>query len=112
MHIAFGCSIVNCKCVGVPNFSLHPDWTPSQIKNYLESTAIDLGSIGKDNTYGSGLVWLPELNTGDGGISLKTYNGKYLCAERGGGSFIIANRNRIGCWEKFKIIDLRQYGGP
>lgn len=35
---------------------LHPDWSPSTVKMWLENTAEDLGLEGKDNTYGSGLI--------------------------------------------------------
>lgn len=35
---------------------VHPNWTPSMIKNELEKTSEDLGLNGKDNTYGSGLI--------------------------------------------------------
>ncbi|NJL59581.1 MAG: S8 family serine peptidase [Desulfobacteraceae bacterium] len=38
----------------------HPDYTPAQIRSYLERYALDLGDPGKDNVYGSGLVQLPE----------------------------------------------------
>ena len=34
----------------------HPSWSISQIKNALEGAAIDLGSSGKDNDYGSGRI--------------------------------------------------------
>ena len=34
----------------------NPDLTPAQVKEGLQSTAIDLGSIGPDNIYGSGRV--------------------------------------------------------
>ena len=54
-HVAGICALVK---------QLHPDWSPAQIKSYLEITAIDLGSPGKDNTYGSGLVHLPNPNAG------------------------------------------------
>jgi serine protease len=36
--------------------SLHPDWTPQQVKDALINTAEDLGDSGKDNEYGYGLV--------------------------------------------------------
>ena len=49
-HVAGACALIK---------QAYPDWSPSQIKNYLESNAIDLGTPGKDNTYGSGLVMLP-----------------------------------------------------
>lgn len=39
-------------------------------------------------------------------FSIKTFNGKYLCAEDGGGSTLSADRDNIGEWEKFQIIDL------
>ena len=34
----------------------NPDWTPSMVKNALERSAVDLGTIGKDNSYGSGRI--------------------------------------------------------
>jgi subtilisin family serine protease len=37
----------------------YPDFTPVEVKQYLESHALDLGTAGKDNVYGSGLVRLP-----------------------------------------------------
>ncbi len=37
----------------------YPDFTPVEVKQYLESNALDLGTAGKDNVYGSGLVQLP-----------------------------------------------------
>ncbi len=37
----------------------YPDFTPVEVKQYLESKALDLGTSGKDNVYGSGLVRLP-----------------------------------------------------
>lgn len=39
-------------------------------------------------------------------VAIKTFNGKYLCAENGGGSTLIANRDQVGAWETFQIIDL------
>ena len=36
--------------------SIHPDWTPQQIKDALINTAEDLGAPGKDDEYGYGLV--------------------------------------------------------
>ena len=37
----------------------YPEFTPVQVKQYLESHALDLGAAGKDPVYGSGLVQLP-----------------------------------------------------
>ncbi|WP_432665597.1 stalk domain-containing protein [Wukongibacter baidiensis] len=39
-------------------------------------------------------------------VAIKTYDGKYLCAEGGGGGEVVANRDKIGKWESFKVIDL------
>src|SRR5439155_1634976 len=32
--------------------------TPAQIQSFLEGRAVDLGTVGKDNQYGSGKLWL------------------------------------------------------
>jgi len=48
-HVAGACALVK---------QAHPQWSPSQIKSFLESRAIDLGFPGKDNVYGSGLLSL------------------------------------------------------
>jgi serine protease len=34
----------------------HPDWTPLQVRQALQSTATDLGAAGKDDAYGWGLL--------------------------------------------------------
>ncbi len=39
-------------------------------------------------------------------VAIKTYKGNFLCAENGGGSKLVADRNQIGDWEIFEIIDL------
>lgn len=39
-------------------------------------------------------------------IALRASNGQYLVAEGGGGGLVYANRNAIGPWEKFDLIDL------
>jgi len=39
-------------------------------------------------------------------VAIKTFNGKYLCSENGGGSTLVANRDQIGDWETFEVIDL------
>lgn len=39
-------------------------------------------------------------------FSFKTLEGYYLCAENGGGSVLIADRDEIGPWEKFEIVSL------
>jgi Subtilase family/IPT/TIG domain len=39
----------------------HPTWTPDQVQTFLTSSAKDLGSGGKDNTFGAGRLWLPVV---------------------------------------------------
>jgi subtilisin family serine protease len=38
----------------------YPSWTLTEIRNFLDSRAIDQGVAGKDNVFGSGLVYLGE----------------------------------------------------
>lgn len=51
-HVAGVCALVK---------QMNPSWSPVQIKAYLQANAIDLGSPGKDNVFGAGLVNLPEI---------------------------------------------------
>ncbi|VVB64141.1 Peptidase family C25 [uncultured archaeon] len=39
-------------------------------------------------------------------IALRANNGQYMCAENGGGNGVVANRNAVGAWETFRLIDL------
>lgn len=39
-------------------------------------------------------------------VAIKAHNGKYVCAEGGGGREVLANREKIGKWESFEVIDL------
>ena len=39
---------------------LHPNWTPEQVANHLANDALDLGAIGKDETFGWGLIQIPQ----------------------------------------------------
>lgn len=41
---------------------VHPAYGVSQLQSYLESSAIDLGALGKDNLYGAGRLYLPSEN--------------------------------------------------
>jgi Subtilase family/CARDB len=50
-HVAGACALVK---------QVQPNWSPSQIKDFLESETSDLGTVGKDNIYGSGLVCLSD----------------------------------------------------
>ena len=50
-HVAGACALVK---------QAYPAWSSSQIKDFLESEATDQGTPGKDNIYGSGLVYLSD----------------------------------------------------
>jgi hypothetical protein len=41
----------------------YPGYSVTQLQNYLENEALDLGTSGKDNLYGSGRLYLPRVNT-------------------------------------------------
>jgi subtilisin family serine protease len=49
-------------------WSLHPDFTNSQVVNYLEQSAVDLGAFGKDSYFGWGRV------NAEKALKLKLYN--------------------------------------
>jgi subtilisin family serine protease len=44
----------------------NPDFTNVDVRNAMNSTAIDLGSAGRDNQYGYGLVYAPDAVGGGG----------------------------------------------
>ena len=76
-HVAGACALVK---------QAHPSWSPSQIKAFLETNAIDLGPPGKDNTYGSGLVSLTGIAPDS--VSPPTDNTDANGGGGGGGCFI------------------------
>ncbi len=41
-------------------------------------------------------------------VAFKTYDKKYLCAEDGGGGKVVADRDNIGSWETFELINVEQ----
>ena len=60
-------------------WSAHPNWSAGNVRDWLESNAVDMGTSGKDNTYGYGRLNLPldsehelctQLNPGWNLISL------------------------------------------
>ncbi|MGE0085990.1 MAG: S8 family serine peptidase [Desulfococcaceae bacterium] len=63
----------------------YPDYTPAQIKAYLEKNALDLGQPGKDNVFGSGLVMLPSLS--DSCIPVPDNFDLNICADYMGTSY-------------------------
>jgi len=44
------------------------------------------------------------LDLGNDNIALQAHNGKYVCAEGGGGQHLIANRDQIGPWKTFVLL--------
>lgn len=41
-------------------FQQYPAYTPADVKNYLETHAVDMGGAGYDTIYGSGRLWLGD----------------------------------------------------
>ena len=41
-------------------WSAHPDWSNDQIRDHLETNAVDMGSPGKDNDHGHGRLYLGD----------------------------------------------------
>lgn len=39
-------------------------------------------------------------------VALRAYNGQYVSAEGGGGAEVVANRDEVGEWETFELIEL------
>lgn len=37
-------------------FALHPDWTPQQLEEHMEKTAVDVGPRGPDDRFGAGRI--------------------------------------------------------
>ncbi len=74
-------------------WSANPGWTGNQVKNYLQSNAIDMGPGGKDNTYGYG-----RLHLGNPPVSC-TYSisptSASFSASGGSGSFSVNTQS--GC---------------
>lgn len=58
MNIFTGTSAANPNVAGIASlvWSVNPSLTGEQIRQILAETAMDLGTVGRDNTYGSGLV--------------------------------------------------------
>ncbi|MDR7855050.1 stalk domain-containing protein [Tissierella sp.] len=58
----------------------------------------------------SSLVVFPDSaygrNNAKNMVAIKTFNGLYLCAENGGDGQLVADRENIGEWETFEMIDL------
>ena len=82
--------------------------------------AVDGGGSWLNASYGSNCTSTPTatrltiIKIGGGGvlsdfdqIALQTFNGHYVVAEGGGGSYVAANRTAIGPWETFT---LRRWG--
>ena len=43
-------------------------------------------------------------------VSFRAHSGQYVCAYGGGGRDLVANRNNVGPWETFELIDLGNNG--
>jgi hypothetical protein len=68
--VSYGAGVFNGTSAATPHVAgaaalvkeAYPGYSVSQLQNYLENEAIDLGAAGKDNLYGSGRLFLPDPN--------------------------------------------------
>jgi len=77
-------------------------WDWDQIMNSYDAPQRTLGNgdrTGAQTLYGA--PWPISRY-----ISLRAWNGQYVCAEGGGGREVVANRNWVNGWETFGIVDL------
>jgi len=72
-----------------------------QVMNLYDGPQRELGN--GDRT-GAQILYNEPINANK--IALKANNGQYVCAENGGGSNLVANRDWILAWETFRRIDL------
>jgi subtilisin family serine protease len=74
-------------------WSAYPSWTRSQVRSFLESSAIDKGPSGRDNTYGYGRLYLgsPPASCS---YSLSPTS-KTIGSSGGSGSFSVSSQS--GC---------------
>jgi hypothetical protein len=68
------------------------------------------GRIEAKNTSIGASATFKLIGVGAGQVVLLAYNGKYVCAEGGGGRELAANRSAIGPWETFTLIELEKAG--
>ena len=72
-----------------------------QVMNLYDGPQRELGN---GDRAGAQILYNEPMNTNK--IALQTNNGQYVCAENGGGSNLVANRDWILAWETFRRIDL------
>jgi len=92
--------------IGMGDLCTLPDNDPrqsdlKQVMNLYDGPQRELGN--GDRT-GAQILYNEPINTNK--IALQANNGQYVCAENGGGSNLVANRDWILAWETFRQIDL------
>ena len=73
-----------------------------QVMNLYDGPQRELGN---GDRAGAQILYNEPMNTNK--IALQTNNGQYVCAENGGGSNLVANRDWILAWETFGIEELQ-----
>ncbi len=72
-----------------------------QVMNLYDGPQRELGN---GDRAGAQILYNEPMNTNK--LALQANNGQYVCAENGGGSNLVANRDWVLAWETFRRIDL------
>lgn len=75
------------------------NWNDTQIGRSFNEGIIPLHNPLK------GLLFIGDLRSGGRNVAFRA-NGQYVCAEEGGGRELVANRDSLGPWETFILMDL------
>jgi hypothetical protein len=107
----------NCVSEVVPEtdsgYMMLGGWDLHSIMNYCRPSyfaPLSIGDIKTIQTIYSSLMnigaddHLEEPLLANGDISIRTFSGHYLVAERGGGSVVNADREEVGPWETFTVV--------
>ncbi|MDD4652414.1 MAG: hypothetical protein PHQ34_09300, partial [Methanothrix sp.] len=68
---------------------------------YYRAYAVNSAGTGWASSYSL----FTTISAASNSVALQAANGQFVCAEGGGGGAVVANRNAIGTWETFKLVD-------
>jgi hypothetical protein len=92
-----------CTHVNISVNGAHERYEPMACTADIEVCAKGAG-MGKPGMHGHSMPMVKPVD--ERKITLKAYNGQYVCAEGGGGGQVVANRGEAREWETFTMIRL------